>query len=38
MAMLVASVIFGTLGGLLGAAIFRKPSPPAVPGTPGTSL
>jgi hypothetical protein len=38
MAMLVASVIFGTIGGLLGAAIFKKPAPPPLPGPPGTSL
>jgi uncharacterized membrane protein YeaQ/YmgE (transglycosylase-associated protein family) len=28
---LIAGVVFATLGGVLGAAIFRKPSPPAPP-------
>jgi hypothetical protein len=31
--MLVAGAIFSTLGGLLGTAIFKKPLPPATPGT-----
>ena len=30
--MLFAGPVFSTLGGLLGAAIFRKPAPPLVPG------
>ena len=30
--LLTASVIFSTLGGLLGAAIFKKPAPPAAGG------
>ena len=33
---LVAGAIFSTLGGLLGTAIFKKPLPPAPPGTGGT--
>jgi hypothetical protein len=32
--MLIAGVIFATLGGLLGAAIFRKPQPPIVADVP----
>jgi hypothetical protein len=32
-ATLIAGVIFSTLGGLLGAAIFRKPGPPPQPTT-----
>jgi hypothetical protein len=36
MVMLAASVIFSTLGGVLGALIFRKPEPP--PGSVGPSL
>ena len=30
--MLIVSAIFSTLGGLLGAFLFRKPAPPAAPG------
>ena len=33
MVFLVAGVIFSTLGGLLGAAIFKKPAQPAIGGT-----
>ena len=33
MIFLVAAAIFATLGGLLGAAIFKKPSPPPSAGT-----
>ena len=33
--MLFAGPVFSTIGGLLGAAIFRKPMPPLVPGVPG---
>jgi hypothetical protein len=33
--MLVAGAIFSTLGGVIGTAIFKKPLPPATPGTPG---
>jgi hypothetical protein len=36
MVMLAASAIFSTLGGVLGALIFRKPEPP--PGSVGPSL
>src|SRR5262249_57053154 len=31
---LFAGAIFSTLGGLLGAIVFRKPQPPAAPGAP----
>jgi hypothetical protein len=31
--MLFAGAIFATLGGLLGAAVFRKPLPPGAPPT-----
>ena len=30
--MLIVSAMFSTLGGLLGAYLFRKPAPPAAPG------
>jgi hypothetical protein len=35
--MLFLGSMFSTLGGLLGAVIFRKQVPPGAPGTPGTA-
>lgn len=32
--MLMAGVVFATIGGLIGAAIFRKPAPAVAPGQP----
>jgi hypothetical protein len=35
--MLVIGSLFATAGGVIGAALFRKPVPPGTTGTPGTS-